>query len=62
MWEPSSTEVKNGGAIPPFPHMFLWHSAELIKHRNNIIFQYVGCRGLGRKTLLHGISQYGLMS
>jgi hypothetical protein len=24
---PSSVEVKNGGAIPPFPHMSLWHSA-----------------------------------
>jgi hypothetical protein len=24
---PSSAEVKNGGAIPPFPHMSLWHSA-----------------------------------
>jgi hypothetical protein len=24
---PSSAEVKNGGAIPPLPHMFSWHSA-----------------------------------
>jgi hypothetical protein len=24
---PSSAEVKNGGAIPPFPHMSSWHSA-----------------------------------
>jgi hypothetical protein len=27
---PASTEVKNGGAIPPLPHMYSWHSAELI--------------------------------
>jgi hypothetical protein len=24
---PSSTEVKKGGAIPPFPHISSWHSA-----------------------------------
>jgi hypothetical protein len=24
---PSSTEVKNGGAIPPLPHMSPWHNA-----------------------------------
>jgi hypothetical protein len=24
---PSSAEVKNGGAIPPLPHMSSWHSA-----------------------------------
>jgi hypothetical protein len=24
---PSSVEVKNGGAIPPLPHMPSWHSA-----------------------------------
>jgi hypothetical protein len=24
---PSSTEVKNGGAIPPLPHISSWHSA-----------------------------------
>jgi hypothetical protein len=32
---PSSAEVKNGGAIPPFSHMSSWHSTELIKHRDN---------------------------
>jgi hypothetical protein len=26
----SSAEVKNGGAIPPLPHMYLRHSASLI--------------------------------
>jgi hypothetical protein len=31
---PSSAEVKKGGTIPPFPHMSSWHSAELIKHRD----------------------------
>jgi hypothetical protein len=24
---PSSTEIKNGGAIPPFPHMSSWCAA-----------------------------------
>jgi hypothetical protein len=24
---PTSTEVKNGGAIPPLPHISSWHSA-----------------------------------
>jgi hypothetical protein len=24
---PSGAEVKNGGAIPPFPHVCSWHSA-----------------------------------
>jgi hypothetical protein len=24
---PFSGEVKNGGAIPPFPHMSSWHTA-----------------------------------
>jgi hypothetical protein len=24
---PSSAEAKNGGAIPPLPHMSSWHSA-----------------------------------
>jgi hypothetical protein len=24
---PSSVEVKNGGAIPPLPHMTSWHGA-----------------------------------
>jgi hypothetical protein len=24
---PSSAEVKNGGAIPPLPHMYSWHGA-----------------------------------
>jgi hypothetical protein len=35
---PSSAEVKNGGAIPPLPHMFSWYKALLIKHRGNITF------------------------
>jgi hypothetical protein len=35
---PSSAEVKNGGAIPPLPYMSSWHSAELIKHRDNFTF------------------------
>jgi hypothetical protein len=35
---PSSAEVKNGGAIPPLPHMSSWHSVWLIKHRDNFTF------------------------
>jgi hypothetical protein len=30
--------VKNGGAIPPLPHMSLWNNAQLIKNRVNCIF------------------------
>jgi hypothetical protein len=32
---PSRAEVRNGGAIPPLPYMSSWHSASLIKHRDN---------------------------
>jgi hypothetical protein len=32
---PTTAEEKNGRAIPPLPHMSSWHSAYLIKHRNN---------------------------
>jgi hypothetical protein len=35
---PFSAEVKNGGAISPLPHLSSWHSACLIKHRNNFAF------------------------
>jgi hypothetical protein len=28
---PSSTEVKNGGTIPPLPHTPSWHGAYLIE-------------------------------
>jgi hypothetical protein len=35
---PSRAEVKNGGTTPPFPHVFSWHSAELIKHGDNSTF------------------------
>jgi hypothetical protein len=35
---PSSAEVKNGGAIPPLPHMSSWHIPYLIKQRENFIF------------------------
>jgi hypothetical protein len=34
---PSSTEVKNGGAIPLLSHMSSWRSVQLIKHRVNFI-------------------------
>jgi hypothetical protein len=35
---PSSAEVKNGGAIPPLPHMSSWDNVKLIKQRDNFIF------------------------
>jgi hypothetical protein len=28
-------EIKNGGTIPPLPHMHSWYSALLIKHRHS---------------------------
>jgi hypothetical protein len=34
-WSPSSAKVKNGGAIPPLPHISLWHNAYLMKQRDN---------------------------
>jgi hypothetical protein len=49
---PSSAEVKNGGATPPLPQMSSWHSACLIKHRNN--FSYPD--GLGPLTYPHSES------
>jgi hypothetical protein len=35
---PSSADVKNGGTIPPLPHMSSWYRASLIKHRDNFTF------------------------
>jgi hypothetical protein len=35
---PSSAEVKNGGAITPFPHMSLWHDIYLTEDRDNFTF------------------------
>jgi hypothetical protein len=32
---PSSAEIRNGRTIPPVPHVSSWHSASLIKHRDN---------------------------
>jgi hypothetical protein len=32
---PSSIKMKNGGAVLPLPRVSSWHSAKLIKHRNN---------------------------
>jgi hypothetical protein len=31
---PYSAEVKNGRAIPPFPHTSLWGGVSLLKHNN----------------------------
>jgi hypothetical protein len=36
---PSSAEVKNGGAIPPLPHVFMVQS--LIRHRDFIFFIFI---------------------
>jgi hypothetical protein len=38
---PFNAEVKNGGAIPPLPRTFLWHGAQLIKHRDNTHRSYM---------------------
>jgi hypothetical protein len=38
---PSNTEFKSVGAIPPLPHMSLWHSAYLFKHSNNFTLLYI---------------------
>jgi hypothetical protein len=35
---PSSGEVKKGAAIPSLPHTSSWHSAQLIKYRDNFAF------------------------
>jgi hypothetical protein len=35
---PSITVVKNGGAVPLLSHTSLWHSSQLIKHRDNFIY------------------------
>jgi hypothetical protein len=32
-----NVEVKNGEAIPPFPHTSSWRGAYLIKHRDTFI-------------------------
>jgi hypothetical protein len=35
---PFSSELKNIGGIHPLPHTSSWHSAQLIKHRDNFTF------------------------
>jgi hypothetical protein len=35
---PSSMKVKNGGSIPPLPHMPSW--LNLLKHRDNFMFTF----------------------
>jgi hypothetical protein len=35
---PSTTEVKNGGALPPLPHTSSWLNDSFIKHRDSFIF------------------------
>jgi hypothetical protein len=35
---PSNAEVKNSGAITPFPHTSSWRGASLIKPRYNFTF------------------------
>jgi hypothetical protein len=37
----SPSSAKNGGAIPPLPHTSSWHTALLIKHRDNFTFFYL---------------------
>jgi hypothetical protein len=38
---PPSAEAKDGGTLPPLTHMPSWHSAELIKHKDNITFHSI---------------------
>jgi hypothetical protein len=38
---PSSAEVKNGGAIPPLPHMFSWHSAVTNEEQDSFAFYFI---------------------
>jgi hypothetical protein len=38
---PSSAEVKNGGAVPPFPHISLWLDIYLIKRKDNFTFKKI---------------------
>jgi hypothetical protein len=38
---PSSADVKNGGAVPPLPHMFSWHCVSFIKQRDNCPLRYL---------------------
>jgi hypothetical protein len=40
---PSSTKIKNGGAIPPLPERPSWHSAYLIKNIDSFIFTSLPC-------------------
>jgi hypothetical protein len=35
---PSSAEVKNGGAVPPLPHMPSWYNVKLNKRRMTLHF------------------------
>jgi hypothetical protein len=56
---PSNAEAKNGGAIPPLPHVSSWHSIQLIKHRNNFGLPTVpvllSCICI---TAIHGLFSY----
>jgi hypothetical protein len=38
---PCIAKVKNGGAIPPLPHMPSWHGTLLIRHRDNFTFTFM---------------------
>jgi hypothetical protein len=36
---PSTAQVKNDGAIPPFHRTSSWHDAQLVKHSDNFTFK-----------------------
>jgi hypothetical protein len=60
---PSCAEVKNGGAIPPLPHISSWHSAWLIKYRDNFtlyLYLFTVCISGGRRFQIRhpGASPY----
>jgi hypothetical protein len=72
LWDPPSqkcqgrevsTEIKKGGAIPPFPHMCPWHSSYLINHKDNFTFTLqmstVDLKGKGCEYV-NWTGQYGI--
>jgi hypothetical protein len=54
-------QVKNGGGILPLPHLSSWHSAQLIKHRDNftLLTEYKSSV-TARSTCLSCIVRYKL--
>jgi hypothetical protein len=47
----SSAEVKNGGAAPPLPHIFSWHSVKF-KYGDDFVFTLRGVKPPEDRTIL----------